>query len=245
MRRLPPAPARVHRARRGDPPVRAQRRASDSTLEALLPRSFGPEFLPERLPRLGIILGSGLGAIADALTDATHTPYAELEGFPQPSVAGHGGTLHRARSAGSPVAIFQGRKHVYETGDAYGMTRPDPLAQGSGRGGDPAHQRRRLAQRRRRPRPPDGDRRPHQPARRQPAHGPQRRRDRPALPEPAGRLRPRAAREAAEPPRAPWTSSSPKASTSPPPAPRSRPRPRSARSARSAPMRSGCLRFPR
>ena len=36
-------------------------------------------------PRLGIVLGSGLGAIADALSDPTHTPYAELEGFPRPS----------------------------------------------------------------------------------------------------------------------------------------------------------------
>ena len=75
-------------------------------------------------PRLGIVLGSGLGAIADALTDATHTPYAELEGFPEPSVAGHGGTLSTGLLSGLPVAIFRGRKHVYETGDAYGMTVP-------------------------------------------------------------------------------------------------------------------------
>ena len=75
-------------------------------------------------PRVGIILGSGLGAIAEALTDATHTPYAELEGFPRPSVAGHGGTLSQGLLGGLPVAIFQGRKHVYETGDAYGMRVP-------------------------------------------------------------------------------------------------------------------------
>jgi xanthosine phosphorylase len=75
-------------------------------------------------PRLGIILGSGLGAIADALTDATATPYAELEGFPRPSVAGHGGTLHVGRLNGLPVAVFQGRTHVYETGDATGMRVP-------------------------------------------------------------------------------------------------------------------------
>ena len=74
--------------------------------------------------RLGIILGSGLGGIADALTDVTRTPYAELEGFPQPSVAGHGGTLHQGRLEGLDVAVFQGRKHVYETGDAKGMTVP-------------------------------------------------------------------------------------------------------------------------
>jgi xanthosine phosphorylase len=75
-------------------------------------------------PRLGIILGSGLGAIADALTDATAIPYSELEGFPQPSVAGHGGTLHLGQLSGLPLAVFQGRKHVYETGDATGMRVP-------------------------------------------------------------------------------------------------------------------------
>ena len=75
-------------------------------------------------PRLGIILGSGLGGLADALDGAERIPYAELEGFPQPSVAGHGGTLHLGTLSGLPVAVFQGRKHVYETGDARGMTVP-------------------------------------------------------------------------------------------------------------------------
>jgi xanthosine phosphorylase len=74
--------------------------------------------------KLGIILGSGLGGIADALEDAQRIPYAELDGFPQPSVAGHGGTLHLGRLSGLEVAVFQGRKHVYETGDARGMTVP-------------------------------------------------------------------------------------------------------------------------
>ena len=83
-------------------------------------------------PRVGIILGSGLGAIAEALTDATHTPYAELEGFPRPSVAGHGGTLSTGTLAGLPVAIFQGRKHVYESGDATGMREPIRLLKRSG-----------------------------------------------------------------------------------------------------------------
>ena len=75
-------------------------------------------------PRLGIILGSGLGAIVDALADATHTPYAQLPDFPQPSVAGHGGTLSEGTLAGLPVAVLSGRKHVYETGDAFGMRVP-------------------------------------------------------------------------------------------------------------------------
>ncbi|MEA2321977.1 MAG: purine-nucleoside phosphorylase, partial [Solirubrobacteraceae bacterium] len=41
-------------------------------------------------PRVGVVLGSGLGAVADAVADATTIDYAELPGFPRPSVAGHG-----------------------------------------------------------------------------------------------------------------------------------------------------------
>jgi purine-nucleoside phosphorylase len=79
-------------------------------------------------PRLGIVLGSGLGGIADALTNATRFPYAELEGFPQPTVAGHGGTLHMGELNGLPVAVYAGRKHVYEGGDPGAMRVPIRLA---------------------------------------------------------------------------------------------------------------------
>jgi hypothetical protein len=65
-------------------------------------------------PRLGIVLGSGLGGIADALTGATRFPYTELQGFPQPTVAGHGGTLHMGDLNGLPVAVFAGRTKVLE-----------------------------------------------------------------------------------------------------------------------------------
>jgi xanthosine phosphorylase len=74
-------------------------------------------------PQLGIILGSGLGGLA-ALTNAAQFPYAELDGFPQPTVAGHGGTLHMGELNGLPVAVFQGRKHVYEGGDPGAMRVP-------------------------------------------------------------------------------------------------------------------------
>jgi xanthosine phosphorylase len=75
-------------------------------------------------PRLGIVLGSGLGAIAHALTGATHIPYDELEGFPRPSVEGHGGTLSLGHLHHVPVAILQGRKHIYEGGDPGAMRGP-------------------------------------------------------------------------------------------------------------------------
>ncbi len=80
--------------------------------------------LTEFQPRLGIVLGSGLGGIADALTDATRFPYTELEGFPQPTVAGHGGTLHMGALNGLPVAVYAGRTHIYEGGDPGAMRIP-------------------------------------------------------------------------------------------------------------------------
>ena len=50
-------------------------------------------------PRVGVVLGSGLGSVADAVVDPTAIDYADLPGFPDPTVAGHGGRavplLHR------------------------------------------------------------------------------------------------------------------------------------------------------
>jgi xanthosine phosphorylase len=77
-------------------------------------------------PRLGIVLGSGLGGIADALQDAVAIPYGALPGFPEPGVAGHGGRLVLGTLNGLAVACLQGRRHVYEGGDApaAGMAAP-------------------------------------------------------------------------------------------------------------------------
>ncbi len=66
------------------------------------------------VPRVGIVLGSGLGAIADAVEGAVSFPYAELPGFPQGSVAGHARALHLGTIEGVPVAVLQGRAHLYE-----------------------------------------------------------------------------------------------------------------------------------
>jgi xanthosine phosphorylase len=80
--------------------------------------------LVERAPRLGIILGSGLGAVADALEDAVTIPYTELPDFPAPSVHGHAGTLALGTLSGVSVACLQGRKHIYEGGDPGAMRGP-------------------------------------------------------------------------------------------------------------------------
>ena len=75
-------------------------------------------------PRVGIVLGSGLGAVADGVTDQTVIGYTELPGFPRPTVAGHGGRAVVGRVGGVPVAVLQGRAHVYEGGDLDAIRTP-------------------------------------------------------------------------------------------------------------------------
>jgi len=62
----------------------------------------------------GIILGSGLGDLADAVTDAVVIPYREIPHFPVSTVAGHAAKLVVGRLEGRPLAVFQGRLHYYE-----------------------------------------------------------------------------------------------------------------------------------
>jgi purine-nucleoside phosphorylase len=74
-----------------------------------------------RPPRLGIVLGSGLGAVADAVADAEVLDYRDLPGFPRPTVEGHAGRAVIGELAGVRVAVLQGRRHLYEGGD------PEPI----------------------------------------------------------------------------------------------------------------------
>jgi len=68
-------------------------------------------------PRVGVVLGSGLGAVADAVEDPVAVGYEDLPGFPRPGVEGHAGRAVLGRIGGVPVALLQGRAHVYEGGD--------------------------------------------------------------------------------------------------------------------------------
>jgi xanthosine phosphorylase len=75
-------------------------------------------------PRVGVVLGSGLGAVADAVADPVVVPYEELPGFPRPGVAGHAGRAVLGRLAGVPAAVLQGRAHLYEGGDLDAIRTP-------------------------------------------------------------------------------------------------------------------------
>jgi xanthosine phosphorylase len=68
-------------------------------------------------PHVGIVLGSGLGAVADAVQDPIAVGYDELPGFPRPTVHGHAGRAVLGHLRGVPVCVLMGRAHLYEGGD--------------------------------------------------------------------------------------------------------------------------------
>lgn len=68
----------------------------------------------ESKPAIGMILGSGLGPLADCVEKAVHIPYGELEGWPVSTVSGHQGRLVAGNLEGQNVLVMQGRTHYYE-----------------------------------------------------------------------------------------------------------------------------------
>ncbi len=79
----------------------------DETLQAVRARtSFAP--------RVGVVLGSGLGAFADTLADVQKIPYREIPHIPPPKVVGHAGNLCFGHVGNVPVVCMQGRVHLYE-----------------------------------------------------------------------------------------------------------------------------------
>ncbi len=90
------------------------------------------EFIRTRVARsidAAVVLGSGLGAFADTLTDAIHFPYSEIPGFPVSTVEGHSGRLVVGQLAMSPntektIAAMQGRFHFYEGYEMEQVTLP-------------------------------------------------------------------------------------------------------------------------
>lgn len=65
-------------------------------------------------PKMGIVLGSGLGAFADGLTDVTRVSYSQIPSFPRSTAIGHAGQMVIGRAGSIHVAAMQGRVHLYE-----------------------------------------------------------------------------------------------------------------------------------
>jgi purine-nucleoside phosphorylase len=68
----------------------------------------------KHVPRVGIILGSGLGGVAAAITDAVRIPYESIPHFARSAAPGHAGQLVCGLLEGVPVVVLEGRMHAYE-----------------------------------------------------------------------------------------------------------------------------------
>ena len=72
-------------------------------------------------PRIGLVLGSGLGPLVAEIADEIPIPYADIPGFPESAVSGHAGEIVAGLLAGVPVVALSGRVHYYEQGSAAAM----------------------------------------------------------------------------------------------------------------------------
>ena len=90
------------------------------------------EKLGGRAPKTAIILGSSLGALAEAVEDPLVIPYTDLPGFPVPKISGHAGKLFVGKLGGKEVAVLAGRAHPYESGNAAVMRPAIEMLKGAG-----------------------------------------------------------------------------------------------------------------
>jgi len=105
----------------------------DGSEEACLSAAAG--VLRERLaepPGVFIVLGSGLGGLAEAVESPVMVPFEELPGFPPPGVSGHSGRFVGGRISGMPVLLQAGRYHLYEGHPTATVVRPVRLAHALG-----------------------------------------------------------------------------------------------------------------
>src|SRR5262249_5214145 len=88
--------------------------SSDADYAALTAAAEAIRRRSTRQLRVALVLGSGLGGLADAIVAPTIIPYQEISGFPQTTAVGHAGRLVLGELAGVSVAAMQGRFHLYE-----------------------------------------------------------------------------------------------------------------------------------
>jgi purine-nucleoside phosphorylase len=88
--------------------------------------------IAERRPQFGMVLGSGLGAVAEMLGVREGVPYSEIPGLPQAKVQGHLGKLGWAEIGGHGLVVAQGRSHLYEGHSAAGATEMMAVMHGLG-----------------------------------------------------------------------------------------------------------------
>jgi len=89
--------------------------------------------LPER-PEVFLVLGSGLGALADGVRNGVSFPFHAIPGFPDSGVSGHAGRMVAGRLGGRPVLVQSGRFHLYEGYDPEVVVAPVRLAAHLGAG---------------------------------------------------------------------------------------------------------------
>jgi purine-nucleoside phosphorylase len=75
-------------------------------------------------PKVAVVLGSGLGKLAEFVESPVAIPYSDIPGFPRPTIAGHAGKLIAGRIGGRDVAVMSGRAHYYEGNDLADVVRP-------------------------------------------------------------------------------------------------------------------------
>ena len=75
------------------------------------------------VPKVALVLGSGLGLLAEGVAWEASFSMEEIPGLPRPTVPGHAGRLLLGRWGGRPVAVAQGRSHLYEGHSAEEVTR--------------------------------------------------------------------------------------------------------------------------
>lgn len=85
-------------------------------------------------PEVALIMGSGLGGAVSGIETEAEIPYADIPGFPEPTVPGHAGRLVLGRLSGVPVAAFLGRIHFYEGHPMHLVTLPTRLTAAMGVG---------------------------------------------------------------------------------------------------------------